>query len=67
MQKDQPAVSEVLLRAELTAKNKCGSGQPPKPHCYRGRSICRLSPGEIAQQKRIASPHSEKRHASMLP
>src|SRR5208282_4686217 len=35
----------------LRLKNKCGPGQPPGPHCYRGRSDCRLSLGRkiIAQ------------------
>jgi hypothetical protein len=40
-------------------KNKCGSGQPPKPHCYRGRSACRLS----RWRKIIAQLHSEECHA----
>ena len=40
-------------------KNKCGLGQPPGPHCYRGRSDCRLSPG----RKIIAQLHSEKCYA----
>jgi hypothetical protein len=33
------------LLPSLRQKNKCGLGQPPKPHCYRERSDCRLSPG----------------------
>ena len=45
------------LRAWST--NKCGLGQPPKPHCYRGCSDCRLSP----RRKIIAQLHSEKCHA----
>jgi hypothetical protein len=43
-------------------KNKCGLGQPPKPHCYRGRSACRLPPG----RKIVAQPHFEKRYAATL-
>jgi len=44
-------------------ENKCGLGQPPGPHCYRGRSACRLSPG----RKIIAQPHSRKCYAAMFP
>jgi len=33
-------------------KNKCGPGQPPKPHCCRGRSDCRLS--HLAKDRRTA-------------
>jgi hypothetical protein len=44
-----------------TSKNKCGPGQPPEPHCYRGRSNCRLPP----RRKIIAQRHSEERHAPM--
>jgi hypothetical protein len=40
---------------------KCGPGQPPEPHCYRGRSNCRLPP----RRKIIAQRHSEERHAPM--
>jgi hypothetical protein len=34
----------IMKVKRADAKNKCGSGQPPKPHCYRGRSDCCLSP-----------------------
>ncbi len=42
-------------------KNKCGSGQPPKPHCYRECSDCHLPP----KRKIIAQPHSEERSVAM--
>jgi|SRR5580658_3116987 hypothetical protein len=42
----------LFLMGNRDLKNKCGSGQPPKPHCYRGRSACRLSPW----RKIIAQP-----------
>jgi hypothetical protein len=51
-----------MLAASELAKNKCGSGQPPEPHCYRGHSGCCLLPW----QKTIAQLHSEECFASML-
>jgi hypothetical protein len=38
-------------------KNKCGPGQPPGPHCYRGRSERRFS----LERKIAAQQHSQER------
>src|ERR1019366_326761 len=51
----QPEVFRRLLGGH---KKKCGLGQPPGPHRYRGRSDCRLSRGrKIIAQKIIAQLH----------
>jgi len=39
-----PGEARRKSRKQKPRANKCGSGQPPKPHCYRGRSDCRLPP-----------------------
>ena len=32
-------------------KNKCGSGQPPKPHCYRGCFLAAVFPLGFSQRE----------------
>src|SRR5580704_467066 len=64
--------SVVIMRAEegrckSNIKNKCGPGQPPKPHCYRGRSDCCLSPRrKIQRSSRNRAPDSYERRAPRI-
>ncbi len=59
----KPEESKLCRRDRLpvTAKNKCGSGQPPKPHCFRG---CSRLPSS-ARDGRSSRPRSEERQAAM--
>jgi hypothetical protein len=50
-----------MLPVEHT-KNKCGSGQPPKPHCCRG---CFRLPSSARDGRSSPSGRSEERHAAM--
>jgi hypothetical protein len=51
-----------VVKGGAEKKNKCGPGQPPKPHCYRGYSDRRLS----LSRKIIAQQHSEECYAAMF-
>ena len=57
------ALPDLAAPDDHRHKNKCGPGQPPKPHCCRGHSGCRLSP----QRKIIAQLHSVERPPRCSP
>ena len=55
-------VWHLMLLEKGTPRNKCGSGQPPKPHCYRGYSELRSLIGD-ERSSRHRTPKSAARNA----